>query len=421
MSGKGPVGHNGRKLFKGGYRAVIDSVQRTVDNFNNVNMQVRFSDCLLSSFQASYSNQFNASLKVICPNCLANGNPRRASTWSYEEVLASSGERTDSTIVCARVGHRIKSNLLTGKDMGESIPDVLPGAGAPPKSVSELLPSVVLVALWDADRNRIRNVGSGFIADKKHGLIVTAGHVLFDMEDGSNYGAQYFGLANAKVLIGVIPEVGKDKAIFRYFADVVADDVHSNVDACVLRLTTRMENDVDDEGAGCALQPEIPLDQSKLKAENLVRLKMEHDFQLEEPIRVIGFNQGGEGVLKPGAHVLRNADLAKGYICRMFTAAMSDSDDDSSSDSEANTFSPREEIVAYCPTIAGHSGGPCVNGDGNVVGILSRADPVDRNRCYLVPTSQLKSLLKRARNVCSRPVYPTQRAPPPAIDRNTTV
>ena len=42
VSGKGPIGHNGRKLFKGGYRAVIDSVQTTVDAFNNVNMQVRF-------------------------------------------------------------------------------------------------------------------------------------------------------------------------------------------------------------------------------------------------------------------------------------------------------------------------------------------------------------------------------------------
>jgi hypothetical protein len=42
VSGKGPVGHHGRKLYKGGYRAVIDSVQRVVDNFNNVNMQVSF-------------------------------------------------------------------------------------------------------------------------------------------------------------------------------------------------------------------------------------------------------------------------------------------------------------------------------------------------------------------------------------------
>ena len=353
---------------------------------------------------------------MICPNCLANGNPRRASTWSYEEVLASSQERSDSTIVCRR-GHRIKSNLLTGKDIEEHLPELLPGPPAP-KSVSELLPSIVLIGLWDDDRSRIRNVGSGFIADKKHGLIVTAGHVLFDMEDGRNFGAPYFGVKNAKVVIGVIPE-GKDEAVFRYFADIVADDVRSNVDACVLRITTKLEHDVDDEGVGIAMQKEILLDQAKLKEENLVRLKMETDFQLEESIRIIGFNQGGEGVFEPGSHILRSADMAKGYICRMFTAAMSDDSDDSSSDSETNTFSPREEIVAMCPTISGHSGGPCVNGDGLVIGILSRADPVDRNRCYLVPSNHLKSLIKRARNVCSRPIYPTQR--PAALDRTTTM
>jgi hypothetical protein len=395
VSGKGPVGHNGLKLFKGGYRAVIDSVQKTVDNFNNVNMQ------------------------VICPNCLANGNPRRASTWSWEEVLAASQERSDSTIMCRR-GHRVKSNLLSGKEIEENAPDILLGHPAP-KAVSELLPSVVLVGLWDCDQGRIRNVGSGFIADKKHGLVVTAGHVLFDMEEGKHFGASYHGLTNAKVVIGVIPQEGNDTAVFRFFGEVVADDVRSNVDACVVRITTRMEQDVDDKGDGCATQPEIVLDAAKLKEENLTRLKMETDFQLEESIRIIGFNQGGEGVIEPGSHILRSADMAKGYICRMFTAALSDDSDDSDSDSEGNTFSPREEIVAMCPTIAGHSGGPCVNQEGMVIGILSRADPVDKNRCYLVPATQLKLLLKRARNVCSRPVYSTRRPPQQQLDRKTTL
>ena len=417
VSGKGHVGHSGKKLFKGGYQTVLDSVQRSVDSFNNVNMQVSVRMAGNVSEFATGSKPL-LPLKVICPHCLANGNPRRASTWSYEEVLASSEERSDSTIVCRR-GHRVKSNLLTGKYIEDQVPEPLPGPPAP-KSVSDLLPSVVLIGLWDGDRNRIRNVGSGFIADKKYGLIVTAGHILFDMEDGNNYGAPYFGLPNAKVVIGVIPEAGKDQAVFRYFAEIVSDDVRSNVDACVLRITTRMEHDVDDEGAGCATQPEILLDPPKLREENLVRLKMETDFQLEESIRIIGFSQGGEGVLEPGSHILRSADLTKGFICRMFTAAMSD-DSDSSSDSECNTFSPREEIVAICPTISGHSGGPCVNGDGLVIGILSRADPVDRNRCYLVPATQLKTLLKRARNVCSRPVYPTQRPSHVPPDRSSSL
>lgn len=31
-------------------------------------------------------------------------------------------------------------------------------------------------------------------------------------------------------------------------------------------------------------------------------------------------------------------------------------------------FQPRSEIVVICPTIGGHSGGPCVNQQGEVIG-----------------------------------------------------
>ena len=62
-------------------------------------------------------------------------------------------------------------------------------------------------------------------------------------------------------------------------------------------------------------------------------------------------------------------------------------------------------IVQNCSV--GHSGGPCVNDDGFVVGILSRADPADHHRCYLVPAGQVKSLVRKARGLCSRPVYTT--------------
>lgn len=53
----------------------------------------------------------------------------------------------------------------------------------------------------------------------------------------------------------------------------------------------------------------------------------------------------------------------------------------------------------------GHSGGPCVNDDGGVVGILSRSDPTDRHRCYLVPAGQVKDLVRRARALCLRSLY----------------
>merc|ERR1712046_262165 len=111
-----------------------------------------------------------------------------------------------------------------------------------------------------------------------------------------------------------------------------------------------------------------------------------------------------------GRHVNRSADFAKGYICKKFKAAISD-DSSSSDSSEHMTFLPREEIVIMCPTISGHSGGPCVNDEGKVLGILSRVDPVDRQRCYLVPSTELKTLICKAKKVsrgASQQVRPMQ-------------
>ena len=62
---------------------------------------------------------------------------------------------------------------------------------------------------------------------------------------------------------------------------------------------------------------------------------------------------------------------------------------------------PRSEIVVICPTIGGHSGGPCVNQQGEVIGILSRADPADKQRCYLVPSSEFKPMVKEAKRMLS--------------------
>jgi len=253
---------------------------------------------------------------------------------------------------------------------------------------------VVLVGLWDADRKEVRNVGSGFIADKRLGLVVTAAHVLFNMEEGRSFGAPYFGIKNAKVVIGVIAEGGHN-AVYRYFAEILADDVYA-VDACVVRLTSKFVTDID----GDLLQQDetalshTPLNLEAIQAESLRSLKTTTRFELEESVRILGYNQGGEGVLEQGKHINRSADFAKGYIVKKFIAPVPMWDDDSSHSSEASTksqgFVPREEIVVIVPTISGHSGGPCVNNDGKVIGILSRADPGERQRCYLVPASEIK-------------------------------
>jgi hypothetical protein len=121
-------------------------------------------------------------------------------------------------------------------------------------------------------------------------------------------------------------------------------------------------------------------------------------------VRIVGFNQGGEDVLEKGKHVNLSVDFAKGYICKIFKVPVRADDENSDSSSSSSsistkTFSPLEEIVVDCKTISGHSGGPCVNGEGKVIGILSRADRNDRQRCYLVPGSQLKKLVRNVKKI----------------------
>jgi len=379
VCGKGQVGYHGRKLWKGGYGLVLDSIKASLADVNGVDRQ------------------------VVCPECLAHSHPSVACTWSWDDVR-NAAQTGSGGVRCPR-GHAVDSNLLCGTCVLQ--PKPAPPAIPPPSPfarvsvpVPSLLSSVVVVGLWDGRAKQIRSVGSGFVADKKQGLIVTAGHILFDMSEGRDFGTPYFGLKHAKAVIGVIPD-GGHTAMFRYFADIVAHDI-SSVDACVLRITTKLEQDVGGDGELCGDVPEFSL--PHFREEKFSQLKVTSKFELEETVRVLGFNQGGEGVFEQGKHVNRSADFAKGYICKKFRASddhssiSRQSSGSSSSDSEGSScFSPKEEIVVMCPTISGHSGGPCVNDNGRVVGILSRADPVDRQRCYLVPSSELKRLLQQAK------------------------
>jgi hypothetical protein len=372
VSAKGQVGNHGQKIWNGGYRLTLDSIKASLADVSNVERQ------------------------VVCPECLAHSHPNVASTWSWQDVR----KMEEPTTRCMR-GHVVDQYLLCGRT-GPATPHPSVHSSPTPrvtKSVSSLLQSIVLVGLWDYQTNQIRSVGSGFIVDRKLGLVVTAGHILFDMKEGLGFGAPYFGLKNAKAVIGIIPD-DSHTAVFRYFAEIVAHDIN-NIDACVLRITSRMENDVEGEGEGCANQAEIPLldEPDALKDEKLQHLKLTRRFELEEAVRILGFNQGGEGVLEEGKHVNRCADFAKGYVCKKFRANnFDDSASDASASSSSTCFNPREEIVVMVPTISGHSGGPCVNDEGRVIGVLSRADPVDRQRCYLVPASEIKHLVSMAKD-----------------------
>ncbi len=123
--------------------------------------------------------------------------------------------------------------------------------------MSNLLKAVVIVVVWDEDSQRIVRAGSGFIVDKKRGFIVTAGHTLMHRDTWHD--------VRGKIVIGSIPNNSSSAdpvAVYRYFARIVAKDPSINtgvckLDACVLQITTRMENDLLVCGREIGEQPEI--------------------------------------------------------------------------------------------------------------------------------------------------------------------
>jgi GTPase SAR1 family protein len=396
--GRGQVGDGGRKIWKGGYLLVVKCIHRVMEAYTGLEYEKH----------------------GYCPECLAKKAVSEASSWDFPKIRAAV-LNADETLRC-HYGHRVDTRLIAGPYGNFQKPrKSVVGAGEVASvSVQDVLGAVVVVGLWDGKTRKIVRAGSGFIVDKKRGLIVTAAHTLINIWGDKNYpyGEDYYGLSQGRVVIGVIPldkvgaggdggaesgskvDIASMPAVFRYFAQIVAKDQsldrgECHLDACVLRITTRMENDVGVDGDGCGDEPEILLlnDHRALKNEPLPKLKMTEKCELEEPVRLIGYNQGGGGVVLPGERLNRYADLAKGYVCMFFVH------EEDYGKVRREKFKPREEIVVMCPNIGGHSGGPCINQQGEVIGILSRADPAEHQRCYLVPTKQLKVLVNRAKKI----------------------
>jgi len=258
--------------------------------------------------------------------------------------------------------------------------------------IKSLLPSVVLVGVWDPERRCLVSVGSGFIVDKNGGLIVTAAHVLFDMNKPRE---DIFGRLHPKgrAVIAVIPDAadGGMQAVFRYFAEVVAHDIPNNVDACVLRISARMERDVTHKANVRAIdQPEHHISTSQMAGQELRSLEMTTKFQMEEAVRFTGYNQGGEGLYVEGEHISLSVDIVEGKICGNLLVPM---DPWGNSTCSERAFKPRSEIITTCVAVGGHSGGPCVNSDGLVIGCLSRRHC---DRCYIVPVSEINPLITKA-------------------------
>jgi hypothetical protein len=239
----------------------------------------------------------------VCPECLANRDIKRVGVWGWTQVVQAC--KNDCKMPrCEAAGHRVDKRFVGGwckqSFCNESVMENLQHLNAFPRYSStesskhsdEQLSSVVLVGLFDSNQHKIRRVGSGFIVDAKRGLIVTAAHTLCRWDEGMRFGEYYDGIRNAKVIVGVIPSQStsfSDKAVFRYLAEIVETDV-LHMDACVIKIKTRLERDSVEN----LLVPELIL--RDMKSEYLEMLEVATATPaLEERVRIIGFDQGGEG------------------------------------------------------------------------------------------------------------------------------
>jgi len=357
VSAKGQVGDGGKRIWEGGFALVVDSVERIIRQFDPV------------------MRKKEVKREIVCPDCLALHNCSKAGSWDRDRLLESAAKGTKRAY-CSR-GHCCCLCILCGFNRGGVSVNSPPGEVRSSKIIPKLLPGVVIVGLWDEEKQQIIEAGSGFVVDKKNGLIMTAAHVLFNLAPGEHFGKKKRG----KAVIGFISRsrrmdtVDTTKADFRYFAEVVAKDV-CNIDACVLRITSKVHSDVKDE--------------------KLQHLKLTSKCELNESVFLLGFNQKMTGLQgHPVGCVNQHLDCSRGYV-RMpprYPIERRDAVD-------SRSFAPRAEIVlGDCRVYGGHSGGPCINQDGKVIGILSRSDPADCRQSYIVPASELKCLLGRSREV----------------------
>ena len=198
VCGKGLVGNHAEKIWKLGYSSILKSIEITVRDYTTETTVLR---------------------EIACPDCLLMTSPADACVWTAENVA----HHGDDAVVCENA-HRSSPCLLLGEHIDDD-DDCSIATGmytaytaisnttamtyltcdtnekTPRRRVPQILPSVVLVGLWDKEKGSIQNLGSGFIADEGRGLIVTAGHIFYDLQVDSKIGKAYYGIAGELNLV----------------------------------------------------------------------------------------------------------------------------------------------------------------------------------------------------------------------------
>ena len=360
-SGNEIQGSSGRDMWQAGYGLVLETIRSVVEGYTDLQHLWR----------------------TLCPQCVATRGIFTDSSWSNDDLP---GVLTAENVVeCRKRGHRVCGRLLTGTGKFEN-------TASHSELESKVKYSVVLIGLYDASQptNKVRKLGSGFIVDSEKGLIVTAARTLLRIAGQERFGQNYFGIVGAKIVIGVASADTGDTAVFRYFARIYSKDPSISapntpfcrVDACVLKITSRFENDIVGNGDGCHEEIEILLrDNALMRSQNLSQLYLTPTSRLEEQVRIFGYEQDED------SSVNLELNSSPGDICQYWT--------EPGAGEEAFQYQPKNITVVMSRAKAGHTGGPCVNKEGEVVGILSCADPNEKDtRSFVVPVSEWQHWLQ---------------------------
>ncbi|CAB9499787.1 NADH dehydrogenase (ubiquinone) complex I, assembly factor 6 [Seminavis robusta] len=335
-------GDGARYIWQAGYGLVCKTIQNAMIGYRDL----------------AYSRE------AFCHECLISDGIHGAPSWKWAELENALKDEKMPSLRCP-AGHTILESLSEKQELNQRR-------------------AVVLIGLYDPSKRkgRIQRLGSGIVVDAAKGLIVTAARNVMMIEGSERFGQNYDGILGAKVVVGVLPENGGE-AVFRFFAKIRATDPAlsasnvCHVDACVLKISSKFENDVRGNGDKCADEIEIV---GRRAVQGLVQIPNETKWEVEDPVRIYGYEQ------EEGAYINRGLSEVCGPIVQYR--------EEEPRAGQPHTFQPLKTVVVRAAANPGFLGGPCINEEGKLIGILSCADPDEKSRSCVVPLQEWLPLVR---------------------------